>query len=236
MNSNRCPADFYCSDGSPIYSAIDPSIHYFPAYVALVSSSFSLIGATLNMIAYCAFKDIRRGTAQTIVALLAIADFLLALSAILGVCIQLAYGRNTNTNDSLSSNKDCYNFDTLCQIQAFISTWTLGCCFAWTSVLAIHFLLVTGCIRSAWPHKLIPLYNIIAWLLPLSYTLPILLLGKFGYTPLFTWTCFEGSNDDPLIEWDILEMATTVAMVFVYICLLFKVLKLVRQKPGEQHY
>ena len=85
------------------------------------------------MIAYCAFKDLRKGTAQTIIAVLAMADFLLALSAIAGASILLAYG--TASDHHLLSNKECYNFDTLCQIQAFVGLSALGSSFIWTSVL-----------------------------------------------------------------------------------------------------
>ena len=54
------------------------ALHSLPACAALISSSLSLLGAALNMIAYCAFKDLRKGTAQTIIiAVLAVADFLL---------------------------------------------------------------------------------------------------------------------------------------------------------------
>ena len=178
------------------------------------------------MIAYCAFKDLRKGTAQTIIAVLAMADFLIALSAIAGVSILLAYG--TASDRHLFSNKECNNFDTLCQIQAFVGLSALGSSFIWTSVLAVHFFLVTVCSRSTWPHKLMPLYNIVAWLVPLSYTLPSLLLGKLGYDHSFTWTCFERitkkkKNYELQLQWDILEVASAVCILLGYICVLFTV-------------
>ena len=217
-----CPEAFYCSDGNHSYSAIPPALHYLPAYAALVSSSLSLVGAALNMIAYCAFKDLRKGTAQTIIAVLAMTDFIVALSCIFGASIQIIYG---TTNNDLVSDKDCHNFDTLCQMQAFVTMWALGCSFTWTSVLALHFFLVTVCTHSTWPHKLMPLYNIVAWLIPLSYTLPMLLLGKLGYTPSDIWTCFVRPKlSDPKIQLDTLEMATVVCVFLGYACVLFIVL------------
>ena len=97
------------------------------------------------MIAYCAFKDIRKGTAQTIIAVLAMADFFSASSGIFGASIHLSYGTKTNSADNMLSEKDCYHFDTLCQIQAFVGMWMLGCSFTWTSVLA---LLPGDCLHS----------------------------------------------------------------------------------------
>ena len=227
---NKCPRVFYCSDGSHSYSAISPTLHYIPVYAALLSSSLSLIGAALNMIAYCTFKDLRKGTAQAIIAVLAMADFLLALSCILGASILLAYGTATNNNYDLLSAKDHYNFDTLCQVQAFMGMWMLGCSFTWTSALAIHFFLVTVCTRSTWPHKLMPLYNIVAWLMPLSYTLPMLLLGKLGYNHFFTWTCFtRPTKGNYLIQWYLQEVITVVCVFLGYTCVLSSIfLKSVR--------
>ena len=214
-----CPGAFHCSDGSHGYSAIPPALHYLPVYAALISSSLSLMGAALNMIAYCSFKDLRKGTAQTIIAVLAMADFLLALSSILGASIHFAYGTKTNNANYMLNEKDCYNFDILCQIQGFMGMWMLGCSFTWTSVLAVHFLLVTVCTRSTWPHKLMPLYNIVAWLVPLAYTLPMLLLGKLGYKPILIWTCFVRNDEVP--QWDIQEIASAVCMFLGYSCVLF---------------
>ena len=221
---NICPGTYHCSDGSPSYSNISSALHYLPAYAALVSSSLSLMGAALNMIAYCAFKDLRKGTAQTIIAVLAVADFVLALSCLFGASITLAYGTTTNKSDyQLSDNKDCQNFDTLCQIQAFVGMWMLGSSLIWTSVLALHFFLVTFCTCFTWPHKLMPLYNIVAWLLPLLYTLPMLLLGNLGYAPFLIWTCGP-TKPDYALQWDILEVATAACLFLGYTGVLFSVL------------
>ena len=224
-----CPGDFHCSDGSHRYSVIPPALHYIPAYAALISSSLSVMGAALNMIAYCAFRDLRKGTAQTIIAVLAMADFVLALAGIFGASIQLAYGTIiTNSTDDMLSAKDCYNFDTLCQIQAFVGMWMVGCTFTWTSLLTLHFFLVTVCTRSTWPHKLMPLYSILAWLVPLLCTLPMLLLRKLGYANYLTWTCFVRPSEtlftDSSIPLDILQMTTAVCVFLGYACVLFIVM------------
>ena len=219
---DKCPGPIHCSDGNLSYSAILPALYYLPAYATLVSSSLSLIGAALNMMAYCAFKDLRKGTAQTIIAVLAMADFLLASSGIFGASIHLAYGTKTNSADNMLSEKDCYNYDTLCQIQAFVGIWMLGCSFTWTSVLAVHFFLVTVCTRSTWPQKLMPLYNIVAWLVTLAYTLPMLLLGKLGYSHNLTWTCFMRSGENSYVtQWVIEEVVAVVCIFLGYSCVLF---------------
>ena len=217
-----CPGDFYCSDGSRGYSAIPTALHSLPACAALVSSSLSLLGAALNMIAYCAFKDLRKGTAQTIIAVLSMADFLLASSCIFGASIHLAYGATTTSADS--DNDDCYNFDTLCQVQAFVILWMLGSSFIWSAILAVHFFLVTVCSHSTWPHKLMPLYHIVGWLVPLADTLPMLSIGDLGFNPGYTWTCsVRPTRINALSQWSTLEAATVLTVFLGYTCVLFTV-------------
>ena len=119
--TTTCPGDFYCIDGSRGYSAIPPALHSLPACVALVSSSLSLMGAALNMIAYCAFKDLRKGTAQTIIVVLAMVDFVGALMGIFGASIHLVYG---NIYDDLLRENDV----TISTPSArFRPSWDCGC-------------------------------------------------------------------------------------------------------------
>ena len=83
------------------------------------------MGTALNMIVYCAFKDIRKRTAQTIIAVLAMADFFVASISAFGASIYLAYETKLNSADNMLSENDCYNFDTLCQIPPFVGMWML---------------------------------------------------------------------------------------------------------------
>ena len=219
--SPTCPGDFYCSDGSHGYSAIPQGLHSLPACAALVSSSLSLLGAALNMTAYCAFKDLRKGTAQTIIAVLSMADFLLASSCIFGASIHLAYGTTTSAD---SDNDDCYIFDTLCQVQAFVIFWTLGSSYTWSAILAVHFFLVTVCSHSTWPHKLMPLYHIVGWLVPLAYSLPMLPHSDLGFNPAYTWTCsVRPTRINTLSQWSTLEAATVLIIFLGYTSVLFTV-------------
>ena len=217
-----CPGDFHSRNGSRVFSAIPTVLHFLPACAALISSSLSLLGAALSMTGYCAFKDLRKGTAQTIIAVLAMADFLLALSCIFGASILMAYSTTTTSADN--HNDDCYNFDTLCQVQAFVILWMLGSSFTWTAILALHFFLVTIFTHSTWPHKLMPLYHIVGWLVPLASTLPMLSIGDLGFNPVSTWTCsVRPTNINALSQWSTLEAATMLIIFLGYTWVLFTV-------------
>ena len=184
MMEGRCPDTFYCNNGTRAYSVIGTTLLIVPAYIALVSSSLSCLGAALIVCAYCAFKDLRKGITQTIVTLLALADLGTAVTGILGASLFIGYDHLVQ-----KSEKECYFFDTICQIQGFMTMWSLIYEFIWTSILAIHLSLVTAFNHSTWINKLLPLYNIIGWMVPLPLTLPLLFLDKFGYNPDFQWTC-----------------------------------------------
>ena len=72
---------YECDDGSDGYDAISAELHNIPHYAGIVSAVF---GTTIILLAYFAFKDLRRGTAQTIIMLLALADLGAALGSLLG--------------------------------------------------------------------------------------------------------------------------------------------------------
>ena len=179
-----CPDTFYCENGSRGFSAIQPSLLTIPSYSGLVSSFFSCLGAALIILAYFAFKDLRKGTAQKIITLLALADFSTAVSGIYAASLFMAYNREDNNDDK------CYVFDIHCQIQGLLFVWSALCGFIWNALLAIYFLLASVFNRSTWINKPMPLYNIIGWGVPLAMILPLLILNKLGFEPDLRYTCF----------------------------------------------
>ena len=212
----RCPDTYYCSNGSQPYSDIKPSLLLIPAYASLVTSSLSCLGAVLIVLAYCAFKDLRKGTAQTIITLLALADLGTGVAGILGASLFIRY-----LNLDERSEGECYIFDTVCQIQGFMIIWAYQCSLFWTSILAIHFLLITIFHHSTWTDKLLPLYNIIAWIVPLASALSLLVLGNVGYNHYLTSTCFlrspkETFNFVIIGVWWIPKALATCMMIFGY--------------------
>ena len=73
--TGNCPDEYYCSDGSHGFRAINgTALRLLPTYTGIASSILSIAGSLLILLAYCAFKDIRKGTAQTIITVLAATD------------------------------------------------------------------------------------------------------------------------------------------------------------------
>ena len=217
----RCPDTFYCKDGSHSYSAIKPALLTLPAYVGLVSSLLSFLGAAIILSAYCAIKDLRKETAQIIVTLLALADLLTALASILGSVLFIAYEYahgSTSSQDQSEDNRACYVFDTICQIQSFIGFCGYMSSMLWTSMLAIHFSLVVMYNHSRrWNNKLLPLYNIISWCVPLTIALLLLVFGLLGFTPTLRSSCFIAVSYEIVLQysevWWILEVFSIAVMI-----------------------
>lgn len=236
--SGRCLAEFHCYDGSHGYSALNRTLlQVMPVCVGIASATVSLLGASLILVAYCAFKDLRTGVAQKIITLLALADVGTALSLLLGIVNFLVYDRRHHSGTHTPSQEErlCWQFDTVCQIQAFTGVACSSSSFIWTAVLAVHFLLATVFNGANWSEKLVPLYAVVAWILPIVVALPLLVTGKLGYTPTFPATCYisaqvmqhEASKVSMTIEETVVagvEAMSTVIIVacytviFTYIC------------------
>ena len=173
-----CPRTFECSGNRTSFD-----IGRIPSYIAITSSCFSCLGSLLIIFVYLTLKDMRTG-AQKIITLLAIADFFTASGHIVGSTNYLVHFNDTN-------QKSCGVFEIICEIQSFVSTWSSMCSYCWTCILAFYFLLVLVYNKASLAGRLIPLYNIIAWLSPLTIVIPLLATGKLGYAPYAasTW-CF----------------------------------------------
>ena len=189
MNGS-CPDSFYCKDGSHGYNAIRADLYLIPPYATIVSAVFSVLGAATILVAYFSFKDLRRGTAQTIITLLALADLGAAFGSLLGIGNFLTYYHLPMNRTNLEQSDACWIFHNICQLQAFVVFWCAICSYIWSAVLAVHFLLATILHHSKWTDRLMPLYNIVAWTLPIIVLLPLLITGKLGYTPTYQVSCY----------------------------------------------
>ena len=73
---------------------------------------------------------------------------------------------------------------TVCALQSYINQWAGVTSYIWTSLLAVFLTLRYTCSDRA-THlfaKVMPLLTAILWIFPLLYLLPMLSLGKLGYS------------------------------------------------------
>lgn len=168
---SACPrVTFQCGNRT-----LDEGPEYLTRYVIpLVVSFLSCGGSVSIMVAYVALKDIRKG-AQTIVTLLAIADFIYSLSFVMAPIDRLAfYGEDAGK---------CGVYQILCTIQAFLTVWSGWSVFLWNSVLALHFYIGYVLRRPAFANRLIIVYNVIIWGVSTVVAVSLLVTGKLGLFP-----------------------------------------------------
>ena len=186
-----CPDSYYCEDERRGYAAINSKLLPIQDILGTVSSVLSIVGATIILLAYCAFKDLRKGTAQTIITLLSLADMGTAFGCLLGIVNYYNYIFQRMNSDNSGA---CWIFDNICQIQASFTFWCIVSSSIWSTVLAVHFLLSLLLSDSRWTVRLLPLYNIVAWTLPIIIILPLLITGQFGYSPGYPSFCYISAS------------------------------------------
>ena len=159
-----------------------------PSYVAIVSSGFSCLGSILIVVTFFALKDMRSG-AQKIITFLALADFVSAAGYIVGSVNFLTHYNKTEL-------KECRVFEDICVAQATFTSWSSLVSFLWTAILAFYFYLIIVYRRVQVAARLMPLYHIVAWGLPLFIVVPLVATGRLGYAPYAAsnWCFVKNTN------------------------------------------
>ena len=200
-----CPDSYYCEDGSHGYAAINSKLLVIHDVGGVVSSVLSIVGTTTILLAYCAFKDLRKRKAQTIITLLSLADMGTAFGCLLGI-----------TNHYITNSDDaCWIFYNICQIQAYFVMWCAMSSSIWSTVLAVHFLQASLFSEPRWTERLLPLYNIVAWTLPIIVALPLLITGQLGYTPTYLTSCYISASINADESTGIVAMKHSVVWIIV---------------------
>ena len=179
----QCPVSNNC-----IHPDVSIENGPIPSYVAIVSSGFSCLGSILIVVTFFALKDMRSG-AQKIITFLALADFVSAAGYIVG-------SANFLTHYNKTEPKECRVFEDICVAQATFTSWSSLVSFLWTAILAFYFYLIIVYRRVQVAARLMPLYHIVAWGLPLFIVVPLVATGHLGYAPYAAsnW-CFVKNTD-----------------------------------------
>ena len=185
-----CPDSYYCEDNHQGYAAINSKLLVIQTVAIVVSSVLSVVGTTIILLAYCAFKDLRKGMAQTIITLLSLADLGSAFGSLLGIVNYYNITQGTKSD----GNSACWIFYNICQIQASFNMWCAMSSSIWSTILGVHFLMTSLLSKSQWTGRLLPLYNIVAWTSPIVIVLPLLITGQLGYTPTYPSLCYISAS------------------------------------------
>ena len=83
-----------------------------PAYISLVSGLWSCILSPAILIAYAAFKEMRQSKAQKLIAMLALADMVSAMSYVIGGINYIMY---------YNADSGCQDFNNVCTTPSGLS-------------------------------------------------------------------------------------------------------------------
>jgi len=149
------------------------------------SCCFSVVGSFIIILSYVLWKDVRSPLRRLLV-FLSISDFLTATGNLIGVAGVV--GEQSNSNSMV------------CTLQSFISTCSSICSFLWTMSIAIYLYLVISK-RHTLALKLIPLFHMVCWGIPLmviSFSMAFGAIGWDYYSGIVGW-CWV--SDIRLISW-----------------------------------
>ena len=155
----------------------ETSLFLFPqlSYISLASSSLSCIGASSIIITYLLFRELKTGL-RSIITYLSIADFITAFGFIIG-------GVNYLVHYDKKDQKTCYRFEIICSLQSFITTWSQLSSYMWTCILAFYLFGTIVVNKNQLVNKLIPVFHVAAWGLPIAIVMPLLATEHLGYSP-----------------------------------------------------
>ena len=139
----------------------------------------SIIGASLIIITYFAFKDVRTIARQLLVNL-SIADLITALANLIGLLVNFEKYLNSNVIPKHEQNK---GMEIFCIIQAFIAQFGTDVSILWTIVIALYMLIIVVFKKIDLAEKLVPAYYIICWGIPLIMMIWFAVVGYLGFEP-----------------------------------------------------
>jgi G protein-coupled receptor 157 len=182
-----------------------------------------------------------RSGVREVITYLALADLLTAGGYIIASINYLVYyAENAGQVGVISSESSCVAFDSICQIQAYITSWSSYSSFWWTIILSLYLFgtIVVGNMKQV--NRLFPLYHVIAWGTPIIPMFPLLATHSLGYS-LFAaagWCFIRGDrNISPtyslnagtvakiLVGGKALEIFTYLWVVIIYIVIKFDIRK-----------
>ena len=130
-------------------------------YLSVVIAILSMLGSLFIIVSFVVSKDLRRSTSRQIVVFISVADFVSCTSNAVGAMYHFRHWDD-------------------CSVQAIFTTISTLSFLMWTTCLAVYlyFSLVLDRIETA--KRLMPLFHVLGWGLPLVIGMTAYLSGALG--------------------------------------------------------
>lgn len=164
------------------------------SWANLVSSLVSAFCCVLMFVAYCQSPDFRTGS-RRVATSLAIANFLLALSSLVGAVNLLVF--SFLSPEVRSEDLACTAFGLVCQIQALVTWSSAISSFMWTVILSatLYLAVVKESIAFLTRRRVWVVFFISSVAVPLILFVPMLGTNNLGYSPFgYGGGCFIATS------------------------------------------
>ena len=163
----------------------------YQSYVTIASSTASMLGSALIILTFVMWRDMRT-VARAIVVFLSVADFFTAAGYLFGAVVYLRFRISDQATNHTSTD-----YNKLCEAQSFITSTFPISSFLWTAHLAIYLYVSIVNAKPQLAKKLVILFHVTGWGIPLAICIPALATGHLGPANSRTsvgW-CFIAFND-----------------------------------------
>ena len=166
-NSSDCVSESYLS-----------TIVYYSVYLTFFSSFLAIFGSCMIILTFILWKDVRSSMARIVLLFLAIADLGSGLGYFTS-SVGYLFIYNSNNNHTVDYNStDILRY--YCKGVSFVTTFFPVSSFFWTGFLAVYFVVALVLRKPRWSKKLIIMFNMIAWGVPLIICTVASALGILG--------------------------------------------------------
>eukprot|EP00118_Oscarella_pearsei_P027957 m.1505 g.1505 ORF g.1505 m.1505 type:complete len:381 (+) comp6986_c0_seq1:36-1178(+) len=199
-------------DGSWADSSYSSSFHFRMTLrvLTLTSCCLSVIGASLIILTYVAWKEIR-STARQLLVFLSIADLLVAASNGTGIIYHMTLNSSWAIDHRENKTSD------MCIGQSAVSTYSALCSFFWTVFTAAYISISLIFNNPVLARRLVVVFHVVAWLLPAGVVIAALKEGALGSTHnkyTFEWCWINSTHRDKSMWMWITGKAWEIAAYF----------------------
>ena len=171
-----------CSDNNETYPSLTDPIILATQITGSITCLLSILGSSVIILTYVAFKDLRTLARQLLVSL-SVADILVAASHFVGLFAN--YERFISVDDEgVTFVSNSSYLDAVCIIQGAITVYSTLASFLLSMLIAVYLLVLTQS-KSVKPARcLIPIIYVVSWGIPLVMVAVVAGIQSFGYEPI----------------------------------------------------
>jgi G protein-coupled receptor 157 len=171
-----------CPDNNETYPSLTDPIILATQTTGGITCLLAILGSSLIILTYAAFKDLRTPARQLLVSL-SVADILIAASHFVGLFAN--YERFISVDEEGVTFVSNSSFlDDICITQAAITMYGTLASFLLSMLIALYLLVLTQS-KSVKPARyLIPIIYVVSWGIPLLLVAVVAGIQSFGYEPL----------------------------------------------------